>query len=290
MPRHRRTSRVVRVVAVASLAATVFGCSGGPPTEYTVSGRHEEINMGDFDVHDAFAWRQPTGDVTYLLFADNVLPKLPADDAYALLDLDLLAGWTDMRVIELDVDADGKLLGKYVRGDGASRARCEFNPGQCYSAVDYLGDDAITASYEFGDDIDVTLAQPIHRLTRFQTPLGVEQRIGPDGNPAQPVDGDHDAMAERYLAVRRALDGAGPRAFLEANGNSGPLLDAMVGAAGIGAAVTKFASTCPQATSFEPFGNDGAFGSLFANHGDGHTVVYFLRRGETWVLHSCGSR
>ena len=59
---------------------------------------------------------------------------------------------------------------------------------------------------------------------------------------------------------------------------------------GIDAGIARLATNCPHIGSYESFANDGGFGSLLIHNGDAETPVYFIRRGEDWILQQCGSR
>jgi hypothetical protein len=272
------------------LASLLGGCDSGPPTEFRVSGDYRRYKEPSIPFKDAYLWQQPSGDSAIALLADRLLPALPADDAYAAVDLGLLLTWSNASLVELELDAKGELQAVHMRSKtGGSTVRCAENSGQCYSSVGYWGADAVKASYEFGRDLDVSLAQPLHRQKHFQTPVTAETRTDPNGDRTGPAADDHLHMSERYAQVRNALDTGSVAAFLKANGYDQPLIDALGKFEGFDAVVKQLAAQCPKIGRVENFGNDGGFGSLLI-HGaeDGEEPVYFLRRGDDWLLHSCG--
>ncbi|UXI68829.1 hypothetical protein [Tahibacter amnicola] len=275
-------------ITLAILAASCTAQAPGP-TQFRVDGLYSEYAAGSIAFRDGYAWRQPQGDTTHVLLTDRRLVALPVDDAYAVIDLALLLGWTRAPYVELELDAAGKLAAVWARHQGGRRVRCAQNAGQCYSKVAYWGPDALTASYAFGDDLDLTASLRVHRQSLYQTPLAAEQRVAPDGRPAQPDATDHDRMAERYARVRAAFDEGGVEAFLEANGFDVATRQALAGFEGMTEAIARLATACPRAEAYEAFGNDGGWGSLLASSDKGDSAVYFLRRGDAWVLHSCGS-
>lgn len=278
------------VVLVSTILVTA--CHSGPPTpdDYRAVGEIKESTDTQFPVRDAYVWRQPTGDATTVLLSDRELPKLPADDAWPVADLALLLAWSQTPRAELALDERGELVRVYASngGRGSSSAACDGNPGACDASVLYFGNDAIDASYAFRAEYDVTVVLPIHRQSNVQLPMmdRSSHRIPPEAIVMR--RDDHDRMAERYTRVRAALDVGTPAAFLEANGYDQPTREALARFDGIAGGVTWLGQQCPQPTSFEGFGNDGTFGSLLVRSGEREMAVYFARRGDEWLLHSCG--
>ncbi|HJU38565.1 MAG TPA: hypothetical protein VJ724_03265, partial [Tahibacter sp.] len=197
--------------------ALVAACRSGPPqpAAYRALG---EIASGDaqFAVRDAYVWRQPTGDAATILLVDRALPKLPADDAWAVTDLSLLLAWSQTPHAELALDESGRLERVHSSNGGlaSSSAPCNGNPGACGSSIAYYGADAIDASYEFRGEYDATVIAPIHRQSNAQVPIDRAPERAPPEARVQRTD-DHDRMAERYAQVRAALDAGTPAAFLE---------------------------------------------------------------------------
>lgn len=281
----------------------IGGCHSSPPESFFVTGNIRFSRAETMPIHDAYVWRQPIGNTAVVLLSDRPLPTLPEDDPFPVVDLGLILDWSRAPLAELAVDAQGTLLGYSARtstGGGVS-AECTHNPGACYSAVDYWneqaswGDEAISASYGFGHEVDVALAQPIRRQARFQTPVlsryGAElARIDAQGKATQTASDDYANMFARYQRARAALDENSPPAFLQANGYGAALAEAMLKFDGLFAAITRLAETCPRIDSYESFGNDGGFGSLLIHHGNEETLVYFLRRGDDWIVQQCGTK
>lgn len=272
-------------------AALLTACRSGPPTpaDYLVTGSVDIVEAIRFEVHDVYAWRHPQGDAVTVLVSDRPFPTL-TDDAWPVTDLTLLISWTQSPHAELVLDERGDLVRVFSSGGGrsSSSAPCNGNPGACSSSVSYLGEDAIDASYEFRSEYDVTLVRPVHRQSNAQ--LALTQRMGdaPQRETAVQREGDHDRMAERYARVRAALDQGSVDAFLAANGYGQPTRSALASFDGLAPGVMRLANGCPQATAFDAFGNDGSFGSLIVKYDGGEKAVYFLRRGDEWLLHSCG--
>lgn len=281
------TRRFATLCTIALLGA----CRSGPPTpaDYRALG---DIASGDarFEVRDAYVWRQPVGDATTVLLADRALPELPADDAWAVVDLALLLAWSQTPHAELALDGRGELTRVYSSngGRGSSNAACDGNPGACDASVLYVGSDAIDASYAFGKEYDATVVAPIHRQSQVQVAMMDRSTERMPREASVRRSDDHDRMAERYSRVRAALDQNSAMAFLEANGYDKPTREALAAFDGIAGGVQWLKQQCPQATSFEGFGNDGAFGSLLVRSGEREMAVYFMRRGDEWLLHSCG--
>lgn len=279
-------NRCIVLVAAACLAA----CRSGPPTpaDYRAVGEIADSDVR-FEIRDAYVWRQPTGDAATVLLADRTLPNLPADDAWAAVDLRLVLAWSQTPYAELALDERGELFRVHSSngGRGSSSAPCSGNPGACDASIVYIGQDAIDASYAFRNEYDATVIAPIHRQSHAQMPIDRSPELAPR-EAAVIRPGDHDRMTERYARVRAALDVGTPAAFLEANGYDKATRDAIAAFDGIGGGVQWLKQQCPQATGFESFGNDGAFGSLLVKSGEREMAVYFLRRGDEWLLHSCG--
>jgi hypothetical protein len=279
------------VFCLAVLFASLLnGCDRGPPTEFRVTGDFRRYQESSIEFKDAYVWQQPRGDSAIALLSDRKFPTLPTDDAYAAVDLGLLLTWSQASLVELELDAKGELQAVHMRAkSGGSTVRCAANPGQCYSSVGHWSAEGTQASYEFGRDLDVSLAQPIHRQKNFQTPVTAETRTDPNGDRTSAATADHQRMSERYTRVRTALDEGGVAAFLKANGYDQPLIDALGKFEGLDTAVKQLATDCPKIGRVENFGNDGGFGSLLIYGAeDNQEPVYFLRRGEEWLLHSCG--
>lgn len=282
----------LRRLVGSAVVVLVTACRSGVPSpgDYQTLGEITESESVRFPLGDAYVWRQPTGDATTILLSDRKLPALPADDAWAVVDLALLIAWSQTPHAELALDETGQLQRVYSSngGRGSSSAPCDGNPGACNSSVSYFGKEAIDASYEFRNEYDVTVVAPIHRQSRIQMAMmdRSSERMPPEAGVKR--TDDHDRMAERYSRVRAALDQNAPAAFLEANGYDKPTREALAAFDGIAGGVTWLKQQCPQATSFEGFGNDGAFGSLLVRSGERQMAVYFMRRGDEWLLHSCG--
>lgn len=283
--------RTTTRLAAPAIAAILSACHSGPPApaDYLVTGEVATSQDARFEVEDVYAWRPPQGDAVTVLLSDRPFPTL-TDDAWPVTDLTLLITWTQSPHAELVLDERGELVRVFGSGGGrgSSSAPCSGNPGACSSSVSYLGQDAIDASYEFRNEYDLTLVRPVHRQSNAQ--LALTQRMGdaPQRETAVQHEGDHDRMAERYTRVRAALDAGTVDAFLAANGYGQPTLGALASFDGLGPGVMRLANGCPRATSFEAFGNDGSFGSLIVKYDGGEKAVYFLRRGDEWLLHSCG--
>lgn len=277
-----------------------IGCCGsGPPQQFFVSGEMKQAAEPAVSLKDAYAWRQPSGTATVVLLSDRALPVLPAEDAFAVVDLGVVLYWSRAPFGELTLDAQGTLVSYAMRSStGAGQSGdCAYEGNGCHSAIDYWnptadwGDETMSASYEAGHQMDVSLAQPVHRQARFQTPIlsGRGTRIDTQGKPAQPAPDDHVNMFARYQRVRAALDDHSAQAFLDANGYDAGVATAMLKFDGIAAAIARLAANCPHIDRYEAFGNDGGFGSLLIHEGDAETAVYFIRRGEDWILQQCGS-
>ncbi len=277
----------------------ISGCNSGPPQRFFVTGEMKPSGEAVVRIKDVYIWRQPSGSGTVVLLSDRVLPPLPAEDTFPVVDLGLMFSWSRAPLGELTLDAQGKLIGYAMRDStgGGESAACAQNGDACHSAVDYWnphadwGDDTMAASYEFGHAVDVALAQSIHRQTQFQTPVlsGRGERIDSQGKPTRPAPDDHANMFVRYQRVREALDENSAQAFLDANGYDAGVATAMLKFDGIAAGIARLAASCPHIERYESFGNDGGFGSLLIHDGDAETAVYFIRRGEEWVLQQCGS-
>ena len=89
-----------RLAALLAATALVAACHSGPPQpdEYRVLGDVVVSHELRFEVRDAYVWRQPVGDAATILLSDRALPKLPADDAWPVVDLALLIAWARTRV------------------------------------------------------------------------------------------------------------------------------------------------------------------------------------------------
>lgn len=278
----------------------IGGCDGGPPQQFFVKGKIKQSGEPVAQIKDVYVWRQPSGSATMVLLSDRALPALPAQDAFPIVDLGLMLYWSRAPLGELTLDAQGKLLSYAMRGStgGGESGDCTPAGNGCHSAVDYWnpaadwGDETMSASYEVGHEVDVALAQSIHRQTRFQTPIlsGHDARIDAQGKSAQPAPDDYASMFARYQRVRKALDENSAQAFLDANGYDATVAAAMLKFDGIDAGIARLATNCPHIGSYESFANDGGFGSLLIQNGDAETPVYFIRRGEDWILQQCGSR
>ena len=281
-----------RRLATLCTFALLTACHSGPPQpeEYRVLGDVVVSHDLRFEVRDAYVWRQPVGDAATILLSDRRLPILPAGDAWPVVDLALLIAWSRTPHAEFAVDERGELVRVHSSdgGRGSSSAECAGNPGACDASVLYFGKEAIDASYEFRSEFDATVIAPIHRQSNVQVAMmdRSTQRVPVEARIQR--DDDHDRMAERYTRVRAALDARTPAAFLEANGYDAPTREALASFDGLAGGVTWLGQQCPQATSFEGFGNDGAFGSLLVRSGEREMAVYFMRRGSEWLLHSCG--
>ena len=248
----------------------------------------------------AYVWRQPVGTAAFVLLSDHALAPLPAEDSFPVVDMGLLLGWSRAPMAELALDAQGSLVG-YAARNGAGivqSAQCAQNAGACHDAIEYWSDQAkwgeatLAASYEFGHELDVALAQNVHVQTRFQSPVlpsDPKARIDPQGKTAVASPDDYANMFARYERVRKALDEDSARAFFEANGYEVSIIDAMLKFDGIEGGIARLAATCPYIDSYEPFANFGGFGSLLIHHGTDEVSVYFIRRGSEWVVQQCGS-
>ena len=278
--------------------AVVAGCNSEPPSKFFARGSLDAENAPPMEIKDAYVWRQPAGNNAFVLLAERTLPPLPPDDPYAITDLGVLLDWSHSPYAVLAIDEHGTFTAFSTRsgGGGGTSAECAHNSGACYSAVGYWSagtdwsDEVMLGSYEFGREVDVALAQPIHRQMRFQTPPLSEpgQAIDPQGKPRHRADGDFASMFTRYTRVREALDASAPQGFLEANGYSAALADAMRKFAGVDAGIARLAASCPRIDSYESFGDHRGSSSLLIHHGEDETPVYFIRRGDDWVLKECG--
>lgn len=295
---HSAIPKCGKGACVLACALALVGCESKPPSSFFVRGTIDSSGILTMEINDAYVWRQPNGDSAFVLVTEHTLPPLPVDDPYAITDLGLLLEWSHAPYASLTLDPQGSLLGFAARNGngGGTLLECAHNGGRCYSAVGYWsarsgwGDDSMLGSYEFDREVDVALAQPIHRQTRFQTPPLSERDKGidPQGHPWQPAASDYANMFARYVRVRAALDANTPQAFLEANGYSAALADAMLKFDNISAGVARLAAGCPHSDSYELFGNHGGFGSLLIHHRENETPIYFVRRGDDWVLKECG--
>lgn len=281
--------RVPRAWVAGVAAAMLAGCGeAGPPTEFFVRGMFAESGpRTEHELKDALLWRAPDRDERYVLLSPRPLPKL-ADAAYAPLDTDVVLGWLDAPRTLLTLDGRGELRRYAMQGHGGSAADCATNPGQCSSAIAYVGDDAIAGGYGFGDEIDASFALPVRAVSQPVAP----DSAGPNGVYDFSGDvraDDPETMYAVYTAIVAALARRDVGAFLAANGFGAEDVAAIAAMPGIDGAIERFATSCIAPARYEGFGDFATHASLLVyDEKDAYTPVYFRRRGASWILADCG--